>query len=294
MTVLKVIIEGKDCTLYIDGKLEYNIQNKVIPQLKDDNDWVWVIDGEERSGKSVLGQQLALRLDPTFCIERICMTPNEFRKAIHNAKKGQAVIYDEAFTGLSSKGSLTEINKILVEQMMEMGAKNLIVILILPTLFLLEKYAALFRTKGLFHVYKKKGKRGFWRYYNKKKKKLLYLYGKKLMDYSKPHVKFRGRFLKLYAVNEQAYRDKKDYALAHKDRKTKSERIISQRNAIFWYLNKKLNINQTQIAKICKELEIKLDRTSINEIIRRKEEEMLESNVNLDNTNQEEPEDTIL
>ena len=222
------------------------------------------------------------------------MTPMEFRKAIHEAKKGQAVIYDEAFTGLSSKGSLTEINKILVEQMMEMGAKNLLVILILPTIFLLEKYAALFRAKGLFHVYKRKGKRGYWRYYNRKKKKLLYLLGKKLLDYSKPHVRFRGRFLKLYTVDETEYRAKKDYALQHKDRKTKSERIMSQRNSIFWYMNKKLNINQTRIAKICNELDIKLDRTSINEIIRRKEEETLESNPNTDDSTPDDAKEAVL
>jgi len=120
------------------------------------------------------------------------------------------------------------------------------------------------------------------------------LLGKKLLDYSKPHVRFRGRFLKLYTVDETEYRAKKDYALQHKDRKTKSERIISQRNSIFWYMNKKLNINQTQIAKICNELDIKLDRTSINEIIRRKEEETLESNPNTDDSTPDDAKEAVL
>lgn len=38
------------------------------------------------------------------------------------------------------------------------------------------------------------------------------------MSYSKPRVKFKGHFNGKYVVDEQAYRDKKDWALKHREK----------------------------------------------------------------------------
>ena len=60
MTVLEIEVNGEKRTLYMDGRLYKNIQQKVIPKVrKRDEDWVWIVDGPERSGKSVFSFQLA-------------------------------------------------------------------------------------------------------------------------------------------------------------------------------------------------------------------------------------------
>ena len=272
MTIVKIDVDGKLKPLYMDSNLHRQLFTKVRDNIhKKDKDFVCVVDGMEGAGKSVFAMQIGKILDPSFDLSRVCMTPDQFTKAIINAKKGQCIIFDEAFTGLSSRASLTEINKIIVSLMMEMRQKNLFVLIVMPTIFLLDKYVALWRTKGLFHVYTKDGKRGRWVYFNNKKKKLLYLIGKKLYDYSNPKSKFRGRFQDQYVVDESEYRDKKNKALKLKSRVTRSDLYLNQRNILIWILYKQMNLNQIELMKLCKESGFNIGRTSISKIISQKD-----------------------
>ena len=253
--------------LYIDGKLYRDIQTKIKPKLlKKDFDYVIVVDGAEGAGKSLLSQQLAKAVDPSFNLSRMCMTSDEFIKAINNAKKGQAVVFDEAFTGLSSRQALSDTNKIMVSMMMEMRQKNLFVIIVMPTFFLLERYVAIFRAKGLFHVYLKNGERGRWIFFNERKKKLLYLTGKKLFSYKQPKSRYRGRFLDQYVVDEAEYREKKRKALTGKERITKSGKLMKQRNLILYVMNKRLRISQKAISKYCFEYGFDISQNRLSEI----------------------------
>jgi hypothetical protein len=277
MVVLDIELNGEKKTLYMDSRLYNQIQTKVMPKIdKKDFDWVWIIDGSEGSGKSVLAQQLAKVLDPTFNLDRMCMSPREFTKCVIHARKGECVIFDEAFTGLSSRASLTEINRLLVSLMMEMRQKNLFVIIVMPTFFLLDKYVALFRARGLFHVYLKSGKRGRWIYFNSKKKKQLYLIGKKLYSYSKPKSNFKGRFMDQYTIDEESYREKKRKALMEKSRSTKAETFKVQRDTLFWVLNKKLKLTQMEISRLCSECGFKIARNTIAEILIEKSKELID------------------
>lgn len=276
MVILDIEVDGEKKSLYMDKKLKEQIENKVKPKVeKKDMDWVWIVDGAEGSGKSVFAMQLGKILDTDFNLSKVCMTPDEFTKVILKAKKGDCILFDEAYTGLSSRASLTEINRILVSLMMEMRQKNLFVIIVMPTFFMLDRYVALFRARGLFHVYFKGGKRGRWVYFNNKKKKLLYLLGKKLFNYSKPKSNFRGRFADQYTVNEDAYRAKKHNALTKKSRSTKSQVYKMQRDVLFWIMFKKLGINQSEITRLCVQNGFKIDRTRILQIIHEKQREMI-------------------
>ena len=164
------------------------------------------------------------------------MNADEFVHAIQNSEKGQVVIYDEAYTGLAARQALSKINKLIVSMMMEMRQKNLIVIIVLPTFFMLDRYVAVFRSVGLFHVYTHKGQRGFWIYFNKKNKKLLYIFGKKLMSYTQPRVNFRGRFSGKYVLDEEEYRRKKDIALKHRDGKERDDTHLINKIEYLTYL----------------------------------------------------------
>ena len=266
--MVKVDIK-KDLCLYCDGKLYENIKKMRDTVNTKDMDRVIPVDGTEGSGKSVFAQQLAILLDPTFNIDRMCMTSEEFITAVTSAKKGQAIVFDEAFTGLSSRSSLSGINKLIVSMMMEMRQKNLFVIIVLPTFFLLDKYVAIFRSRELFNIYMYKGKRGFWRVFNSHKKKYLYLRGKKELNYDiKIKPCFKGRFLDKYTIDEQAYRKKKGDALRIKDKNNEPvNKYQHQRDYLINYLNTECGESQTKIAELLTNSGTKIGRTAICSIV---------------------------
>ncbi len=201
--------------------------------IKKDADVVIVIDGQEGSGKSVFTMQLAKLLNPEFSLNDIVFTPEDFVQKIDKAKKFQVILYDEAYSGLASRQSLSAVNKLLVSNMIQMRQKNLFVLIVLPSFFMLDKYVALFRSKVLFHIYSSKGKRGKWLGFNEKKKKQLYLKGQKTMDYNFPRIHmFRGKFNGNYVIDEQKYRKMKEQALKNSVITEPKSRFEQQRNIL--------------------------------------------------------------
>lgn len=200
-------------TGYMDGYLKKNL-DAAKDMVAKDWDMVICIDGYEGSGKSVLAQQCAYYCDPTLTMDRICFNPNEFKKAITNAKKYEAVIFDEAYGGMSSRASISDVNRSLMMMLAEIRQKNLFVFIVLPCFFELDKYAAVWRSRALLHVYTgNKHERGFFSFYSQEKKKMLYVSGKKFFSYKMPKPDFFGRFIKGYPLDENEYRKKKDLAL---------------------------------------------------------------------------------
>jgi hypothetical protein len=170
------------------------------------------------SGKSVfsmqLGAYIASKTGTKFDISNVCNLPMEFKYKILHSVKGSVIIYDESHRGLASARSLSEINNILKDMMMEMRQLNLVVFVVLPSFFLLDKYVALFRSRGMFHIYERKNKRGFWVYFSEKRKQTLYLKGKVNLNYNCMRWPgFRGRFYNQYTLNEKLYREKKKTSL---------------------------------------------------------------------------------
>jgi len=240
------------------------VKNRIT---KKDHDEVWVVDGYEGSGKSVFAMQAAYAVDPTLNLSRVCMNPEEFEMAIKKAKNRQAIVYDEAYSGLSSRASLSAVNKLLVSKMMEMRQKNLFVLVVLPSFFLLDRYVALFRSRALIHVYESGGRRGYWLGFNRKNKRTLFIYGKKDMNYSWPRINnFRGRFYGKYVVDEQKYRAKHRAALEEKKEKEVLNRFEMQRNILITYLRKKYKLSAPKMAKLLNKLDVGLKRTQIREI----------------------------
>lgn len=203
---------------------EYFLDTKLIPYLNDvkknidkkDRDYVVLVDGYEGSGKSTFAIQMGRYLDNTLNLNKICMTADEFKQAIINAKKGDCIIYDEAVTGLSSGESITRIGRLLKSMMMQMRQKNLFVIIVIPSFFELNRYAVLGRAKGLFHIYERNGLRGYFVGYNKSDMKKVYLNGRKHYSYCWRSF-FNGRFYGKYAVDEEQYKKKKEEALFNTD-----------------------------------------------------------------------------
>lgn len=203
---------------------------------KLNEDRIYLVDGREGTGKSSFTFQQAKYINPVFNVDFICFNPKQFLHLLRTAPKGSVIVFDEAFRGLSSKGSRSKINKEIVEALMEVRQRNFVIFIVLPTIFLLEIYAAIFRSEGLLHVYKLKKKtvngqrkRGF-KVYNYEKKKILYLRGRaKYFSYSKPKIRqAKGEFYVKknkdfpqgtpYETFElEAYLKKKDEAFKKKD-----------------------------------------------------------------------------
>ena len=242
--------------------ISYHLDNKLIKMwdllksgglAKLNEDRVYLVDGREGTGKTSFVIQQGKYLDPTLDISRICFTPNDFLYQIRTAPKGSVVIFDEAFRGLSSKSTRSTVNKAIVESLMEVRQRNLIIFIVLPTIFLLEIYAAVFRSEALFHVYKLKSKmadgrkKRAFKIYNYVKKKQLYLRGKaKFFSYAKPTIrKAKGRFfvkqiegfesgIPYETFDMDAYLKKKDMAFKNNGQKEEKEetKYMNQRDLI--------------------------------------------------------------
>ena len=262
--IVPIEVDKEKVLLYMDAILHDQLTKVVRPAVrKRDFDYVLVVDGQEGSGKSVFAFQIGKILDTNLSLSNICFTPLEFIKTIQQAKPHSCVIFDESFTGLSSRSSLSEMNQLIVTLMMEMRQKNLFVILVMPTCFMLDKYAIMHRAKGLFHVYMMRGRRGFWNFYNKKKMKKLYLKGKKFYEYDVEKPRIFGRFRDQYTINEQEYREKKMKSLKGKKRRTKAEAYKEQRDMLFFIMVKELGKNMAETSRLCKKWGYPIDRSVI-------------------------------
>jgi hypothetical protein len=261
----------KEVSYYLEGWVKDRFDNKVIPDLhKKDKDCIVAVDGKEGSGKSTLGLQWCKYIDPTFNLDRVCFTPEEFREAIYKAKPGQAVMFDEAFTGFSSRAALSGVNRTLISLMMQIRQKNLFVMIILPTFFLLDKYISIFRTRVLVHVYETGGRRGYFRIFSSKKKRLLIL-NKESRTYSYGiKTKKKGRFYGVFALGdeeeEKKYKDKKLKALelAEKNPMTAQQvKYRQQRNLMIYVLRKELKLPYRKIENLLNDYDFDISYNQI-------------------------------
>lgn len=244
-----------------DGKLE-----------KKQEDRVYLVDGREGSGKSFFAIQQAKYIDPLFSVDDIYFSPDKFLEAIRTAKPGKVIVFDEAFRGLSSKGSRSTVNRAIVQALMEVRQRSLIIFIVLPTIFLLEIYAACFRSEALFHIYKLKKNtnsdvrpRAF-KIYNYAKKMQLYLRGKnKYFSYAFPKIRMgKGRFyVKTIDKNTDkpiktpyetfdlaGYKAKKDSSFMSNGTPEKQINDYSQRNICIYILYKQFLKSYRKLADL--------------------------------------------
>lgn len=231
--MVKVFI-GTDQEFYLDGYLKQNL-DIAKDVIKKDWDMIFAVDGAEGSGKSVMAMCMGKYCDPTLTVDRVVFTAKEFRTAIIDAGQYQTVIYDEAYTGLSSRAAMSLINRTLVSVLAEIRQKNLFIFVVMPCFFDLDKYVALWRSRALIHVYTSENfERGRFAFYNMDKKKALFVNGKKYYTYAKPRPNFIGRFTNHYPVDQEAYKKKKRESLTKREEaREKKEMEAEVEEALF-------------------------------------------------------------
>jgi len=234
---------------YMDGYLKANL-DYLEKSLHNDYDLFIAIDGRERFGKSTLGAQIAKYLDPSYNIDRCVFTADQFMDAVAKAKPFQAIVFDEAHGYLGSRQSMSKFNRMLIKIMSEMGSKNLIVIIILPNFFELDKYPAIHRTSCLINVHQ----RGSFKLFNYEKKKQLYLKGKRFYAYN-VGANFHGKFTKHFPLNHNEYQAKKDASVIEDQTiNNREKRWLSQRDNLVRHFYATGEYTQEELSKIAKNI----------------------------------------
>ena len=224
------------CSVYVNSK-EWDNLKAMRRKVEQDWDMIGLIVGKEGSGKSMYAFQRALVLDSDFCLDRVVFNTKQFYNAVDNANPYDVIVWDEADTLGGHWAS--RIIQSLKRKFKRIRKNNLIILLVTPSFFDLNKYFTIHRLNFLVHVYAKgKGarlERGHFRLFGGYKLKHLYINGKKYWNmwaptfpvgYNRRNSKrsFRksmcdlyGRFTKLpsgFPIDMDLYEEKKDESTA--------------------------------------------------------------------------------
>jgi len=249
-----VIFKDKKHRYRIDGYLKSNLDIIKEAIIGKDLDFIFIVDGMEGAGKSVLAMQMAYYLDRKFSINNLAFTPEQFKEKVTNVKrKYQAIVFDEAFSGLYSRTAMTYVNISIVSMLAEIRQKNLFIFVVLPTFFDLDRYVAIWRSRALVHVYFKEGfNQGNFCFFNTEKKKSLYMKGYKSYNYNAVKSNFYGNFPNYYTVDEKEYRKLKLKNLRRyrENQFFSLERLKIQRDALIKEICELKLLPKPQIARI--------------------------------------------
>ncbi len=260
---------------YISKEIKQQLDNSKKIVKEADQDRIFIITGREGSGKSWLAMQLAAYLDPSFCLDDICFDSESFGKRIREVDKFKAVVFDESFTGLSSKGSLSKENKKLIRILIECRQRNLYLFIVLPSIFILDRYITLFRSHSLFHVAisKRDFKNRYYKVYNYQNKHKLYILGQKYLSYSKPKIWKKHRFYEKLpeGISKKEYQKKKSESFKEKEKEEDPSltRAFTQRDTIIRLLKNTTKITLIEISKALEEAGQPLTSSVIAKIVRK-------------------------
>ena len=266
-------LNKEDLPFYVATPIFNQLRKGYKKVTEADQDRIYVITGREGLGKSTLTMQLAYCVDQNLSLDNIVFTANQLEKRITECKQFTAIIFDESFNGLSSKGAISKENKRLVRLLMMCRQRNLFLFIVLPSFFLLEKYVAIFRSTALFNVLvsRKNFKLRYYKVYNYHKKRVLYIKGKNLMDYSKPKIPKSYRFYRKLppTIDEKAYRAKKlDTFKDNGEEESEESKHLKQRTILSKYLREKYDFTYVEQAQLLKNEGCGVDDTVLSHSVR--------------------------
>lgn len=227
---------------WIDDYLKNNF-DYIMPKVSHKvahrrSDMFIIIDGPVGSGKTTLSFQCAKYFDPTFCLDRVVFSVDDFLETLIRAKPGQAVVFDEAII-VNSRSALTEFNKKVIIAMTQIRSKGLYLFFNIPSVFDLDRNLVLNRCHLLLHCYQDSfGDRGKFCVFDHEKMKMLYLKGKKLYSYGFPKANFVARFTEYFYLDRTDYERKKQTEIAKQARNKKTEIFRRRFQILVRYLHK--------------------------------------------------------
>lgn len=285
-------VNNTDDGIYMDESLKEEIEY-YAKNIIYDWDFVIIISGSGmvRVGKSLLALQIAKywgylmkkfhNIDVPFdCKNNIVFTGGDLIKKgnfLGDKFKYSPLIFDEAGADLEASKVMRNTTKAVKDFLRECGQYNLLTILVIPEFFDLPKAIAINRSHILINVKlhinqeKETLERGDYGFYSMRRKKRLYINGKKYLDYSVERPIFQGRFFNQYPIDEKEYRNLKKEALKNREKKSEPEiRKEEVLKALVGYLKEDLGIEHSKIAEIVnKKAEISISRMYPSRILRK-------------------------
>ena len=234
-----------------------------------------IIDGLERSGKSNLGFICGWYLSKgNLTMANLAKGIEDTKKKIKELPDKSVLIVDESSLVFNSKESRSKASIELQKILDVVGQKNMIFILILPSVFDLTKSLATRRSLFLLHVITGYDyERGEFGYYGKESKEVLYVEGKKNYNKYIVNPEMICRFLTFEPPFYKEYLSFKTETLieALDSNNTESKSLIRAKEKVeLWkekvvelisYVISKTNLTKSELAK-----SIGLDIRRINEI----------------------------
>jgi len=205
--MVMVYIKQLDKECYLDGYLKDNLDElKKAVALKWDG--CLLFTGYEGDGKTTSCSQVLAYCDQNFGLDNVCFTLAQVKWCVAHLPPGSAIQYDESRKDTNINASNENLRE-FIRIMTENRYKQFYWGIISSTFFDLKKYFVIHRTRALIDVYANGLERGYFSFYNRDKKKQLYIRGKKDWDLNAASPNFRGRFTNWLPFDEQAYDKKK-------------------------------------------------------------------------------------
>jgi hypothetical protein len=270
MAVVEEDVRGNplDVSYHLDGyhKQLLDESNELV---EDDWDVVLLLRGMEGAGKSTFAKLSCYYLDNDFDIDNIVFTAKQFSKAVDEADQYSAILWDEA--DQLSAHHMDKVKKSISSKMKRIRQKNLFIWLVSPDVWQFGKYFFIHRTMGLIDVYAESTEdgleRGYWRFWNRERKKNLYFKGKRYNDIDAVAPKRIGKFIDLpdgFPIDEEEYREKKSSATRQFMNKKKSPGTIRKElrmHAVKTFYDEDFDLTQTDVGKM-----LDVDRSYISRL----------------------------
>jgi len=227
---------------------------------------VIIFDGRSGLGKTTLSSQTACFLHnevekymgektPEFNLDCLCWTPDDFVNKLQHATKGQIIILDEGMI-LSNRSTMSEMNRMVINMMAMIRSKQIFVILNINSIFDMDKNLSLHRADVLVHLYAEDDRfatRGRYMVIPSAKGRLknLYIYGKKLYDYSKASSAFHDKFTSFFPFDNDEYERRKQLAIMNytSNGKTTGSKVRQSRDYAVKYLSENYDLKVDELAQ---------------------------------------------
>ena len=189
--------------------------DKCLLIQKKDFDVCFQITGDEGSGKSTLGMVALNYLTKGKAnMDNIAFSGADAFHKLEKLPDKSTFMLDEAGMSLSSRDWATKEQRRLIRVFQTIRQKNMILILISPSFFEINKYFSCHRTKFLFLTYVRENfKRGNFAIFGESKLRTLYHHGKKYNSYSFPKTNIRSSFPKFIPPYQKEYLREKSNSL---------------------------------------------------------------------------------
>jgi hypothetical protein len=124
------LMELRNGKYIVKGMIPYIIRRSL---LRGEN-YVGIVTGKTRSGKSMSALRLCMEIDPNFTIDNVIFSTREFMELLHSGKlkRGSMILWDEAGVGIATRDWYSTLNKSLNYVLQTWGHQNIGLILTVP------------------------------------------------------------------------------------------------------------------------------------------------------------------